>query len=339
MKTMNVMRFFILLVLILLLPVSLYAITIKIATAAPEGSGWMREMRAGATEIKQKTDGRVAIKFFAGGVMGNDKSVLRKMRVGQLHGGAFTTGSLLDITPDADLFSLPLIFRSEEEVDYIRSRMDADLKQAIENAGFANFGFAGGGFALLMSDKPARTIDDVRGLKIWVPEGDTISYRAMKSLGLAPVTLPITDVMTGLQAGLVEVIAASPIGALAFQWHTRIKYVTNTPLSYLYATMIIDKKFFNKITPADQKIVREVMDRIYVRIDRANRSDNEAARQAMIATGIAFVDSPEQEIARWRGVADNLVAQMRQEGAFSAELYDKMQSLLTEYRSGQVPAK
>lgn len=140
---MNVLRFIALCLLILLLPATLYATTFKIATAAPEGSGWMREMRAGATEIKQKTDGRVAIKFFAGGVMGNDKSVLRKMRVGQLQGGAFTTGSLIDAAPDADLFSLPLIFRSYEEVDYVRKHMDADLKQLVEDAGFACFGFAG----------------------------------------------------------------------------------------------------------------------------------------------------------------------------------------------------
>ena len=336
---MNTTRFAALLLLCLLLPATLYATTFKIATAAPEGSSWMREMRAGATEIKQQTDGRVKIKFFAGGVMGNDKSVLRKMRVGQLQGGAFTTGSLIDISPDADLFSLPLIFRSYEEVEFVRKQMDADLRQSIEQAGFVCFGFAGGGFALLMSENPVRTIDDIRGRKIWVPEGDSISYRAMASLGLAPVTLPITDVMTGLQAGLVEVIAASPIGALAFQWHTRVKYVTNTPLSYLYATMVIDKKFFARISETDQQIVREVMDKIYVRIDQTNRSDNEAARQAMIDAGISFVDSPEPEIARWRGVADKLVEEMSQEGAFSADLYDQLQSLLKEYRSGQVAAK
>ena len=333
---MKSIRLFSLLMLALMIPATIYAATLKIATAAPEGSGWMREMRAGATEIKQLTDGRVRIKFFAGGVMGNDKSVLRKMRVGQLHGGAFTTGSLEGIVKDASLFSLPLTFRSYEEVDFVRSQMDAELKQLIEDAGFACFGFAGGGFALLMSEHPVRTTDDIRGRKIWVPEGDNISYRAMESLGLAPVTLPITDVMTGLQAGLIEVIAASPIGALAFQWHTRIKFVTNTPLSYLYATMVINKKAFSKISSADQQIVREVMGQIYVRIDRANRTDNEAASQAMADTGIEFIDSPEEVITRWRNVAAALIIEMQQDGDISAELYGRLQSLLDQYRNGQV---
>lgn len=336
---MNAFRYVSLLVLCMLLPTTLCAATLKIATAAPEGSAWMREMRAGATEIKQRTDGRVKIKFFAGGVMGNDKSVLRKMRVGQLHGGAFTAGSFGNVVSDVDLFSLPLVFHSYDEVDYVRNRMDTDLKQVVEKAGFVCFGFAEGGFALLMSEQPVRAINDVKGRKIWVPEGDTVSYRAMESLGLSPVTLPITDVMTGLQAGLVEVIASSPIGALAFQWHTRVKYVTNTPLLYLYGTMVIDKKAFRRVSSADQKIVREVMEKIYQRLDRANRIDNDKAIQAMIDSGIAFVDSSEGEKAKWRGIVADLVDDMRHEGAFSAELYARLQSLLTEYRNGRVAAK
>ena len=321
-----------LLLLTLALPAAA-ATTLKIATAAPEGSSWMTAMRAGATEIKERSAGRVQIKFFAGGVMGNDKSVLRKIRVGQLHGGAFTSGSLDEVTPDANLFSLPLIFHNYSEVDYVRQRMDVDVKSALEQGGFACFGFAEGGFALLMAAEPGLTVAEVRGRKIWIPEGDTVSYRAMESLGLSPVTLPITDVMTGLQAGLVEVIAASPIGALAFQWHTRIRYVSTTPLSYLYGTLVIDRRIFDKLDAADQQLVREVMERIYVTLDHANRKDNQAAMEAMAKQGIQFVDSPPQEVVIWRKTAADLITVLRGEGAFTPALYDRMQVLLTEQRA------
>jgi TRAP-type C4-dicarboxylate transport system substrate-binding protein len=274
----------------------------------------------------------VQIKFFAGGVMGNDKSVLRKVRVGQLHGGAFTVGSLSEVTPDANLFSLPLVFRNYDEVDRVRQRMDGELKAELEKAGFACFGFAEGGFALLMSERPVRTVAEVRGRKIWVPEGDTVSYRAMESLGLAPVTLPITDVMTGLQAGLVEIIVSSPIGALAFQWHTRVRYVTTTPLSYLYGTLVIDRKVFDKLAAADQQLLREVMERIYANLDRQNRLDNQAAAAAMAKQGIQFIDPPAAEVASWQAIAGKLVDDLRREGAFSPVLYDRMQSILAEAR-------
>ncbi len=312
------------------------AATIKIATAAPEGSTWMKEMRAGAEEISLRTEGRVRIKFFAGGVMGNDKSVMRKVRIGQLHGGAFIAGSLEDIVPSINLFSLPLIFRSYEEVDYVRNRMDKELKNELEEAGFACFGFAEGGFARIMSPQPIRSTEDARGLKIWVPEGDRISYRAMESLGLAPVTLPITDVMTGLQAKLIEVVASSPIGALAFQWHTRIKYVTSLPLSYLYGTLVIDKRFFNKLKPADQEIVREVMGRIYIELNNYNRQDNQKAIEAMTQQGIEFIDASEEASAQWRQVSSALNQQMGEEGVFSLTLYQKILGHLNDFRSGKV---
>jgi len=149
------------------------------------------------------------------------------------------------------------------------------------------------------------------------------------------VTLPITDVMTGLQAGLVEVIASSPIGALAFQWHTRVRYVTTTPLSYLYGALVIDNKTFNKLSPADQKLVREVMEKIYVELDKQNRVDNQAAAEAMKKQGIQFVSPTADEIKVWHGIIDKLVTDLRTEGTFSPVLYDRMQSLLNEYRSSQ----
>jgi TRAP-type C4-dicarboxylate transport system substrate-binding protein len=312
------------------------AVTLKIATAAPEGSTWMKEMRAGAKEISSRSEGRVRIKYFAGGVMGNDKSVMRKIRIGQLQGGAFIAGSLEDIAPSINLFSLPMIFRSYDEVDYVRSRMDKDLKNEMEKAGFACFGFAEGGFARIMSPQPIRSTDDARGLKIWVPEGDRTSYRAMESLGLAPVTLPITDVMTGLQAKLIEVVASSPIGALAFQWHTRIKYVTELPLSYLYATLVIDQRYFKKVAPADQEIVREVMERIYSELNVANRQENQKAIAAMTQQGIEFIDASEEASAQWRQVAANLNQQMGKEGAFSPALYQQILDHLNDFRSGKV---
>lgn len=115
--------------------------TFKIATLAPEGSAWMTEMRAGAKGIEKRTEGRVKFKFYGGGVQGNDKQVLRKMRIGQLHGGAFVSSGLRMLQPDSELFGLPLLFNSADEVHYVREQMDDKLRQNLEDAGYVNFGF------------------------------------------------------------------------------------------------------------------------------------------------------------------------------------------------------
>lgn len=325
-------RLLLLLGAFLLLAAPARAVDLKIATVAPDGSAWMKAMRAGGDEIRQRTDGRVNLKFYAGGVMGNDKSVLRKIRIGQLQGGAFTAGGLAPVDRDLSLYGLPLQFHSLAEVDYVRQHLDQPLIDGLEQAGFVSFGLAEGGFALLMSDVPVRTIDDMRGKKVWVPEGDSVSYEVMESLGLAPVTLPLTDVMTGLEAGLINIIPSSTIAAVAFQWYTRVKYVTDTPLSYLFATLVVDKRAFSRLTPADQQVMREVMGRIYHDLDRQNRRDDASATAAMKAQGVTFISPDPAEVARWRSVAAKVTTRLRSEKAFTPALYDRLQALLADYR-------
>ncbi|MBT8421849.1 MAG: TRAP transporter substrate-binding protein DctP, partial [Gammaproteobacteria bacterium] len=152
-----------------LLAVPAGALEIKIATVAPEGSEWMREHRAAGDTIRERTDGRVNFKFYGGGVMGNDKKVLRKIRIGQLQGAAFTTRGMAERYFDIVLYGLPFAFRSQDEVDYVRSKLDERLMTGLEEAGFISFGFAGGGFATFMSGDPIAEQADLEGKKIWVP--------------------------------------------------------------------------------------------------------------------------------------------------------------------------
>ena len=144
--------------------------TLKIATIVPEGTSWMVEMRKAAAEIKKKTEGRVKIKFYPGGVMGNDKTVLRKIRAGQLQGGAFTAGALAAISPDIELYSLPFLFRNYEEVSYVRERMDAKLAAELEANGFVPLAITDGGFAYVMSQKSIQTVEGMKGAKVWLVE-------------------------------------------------------------------------------------------------------------------------------------------------------------------------
>ena len=146
-----------------------FAQTFKIATIAPEGSSWMKDMKSGAKAIEEHTDGRVKFKFYGGGVQGNDRQVQRKMRTGQLQGGAFTSGALNKFQKDADLFSMPMLFDSIDEARFVRTEMDAEVRQRLEDAGYVNFGFAGGGFAYMMSNKPLETLSDMKGQKVWIP--------------------------------------------------------------------------------------------------------------------------------------------------------------------------
>ena len=312
------------------------AVTLKIATATPDGTQWMNDMRRSAKEIKERTEGRVVIKYYGGGIKGSDSKVLGQIRIRQLQGGAFTPSALASQYSDLNLYGMPLVFDSEEEVAYVRSRMDARLQEGLEDAGFVNFGFATSGFANIMSSTPVKTLGDLKGKRVWVPEGDTISYKSMQALSLNPVTLPLTDVLTGLQTGLIDIVAIPPIVALVLQWHTKVKYVTKVPLVYSFGYMAVDKKTFDKISDADKAIVREVMTETYENFDKINLIENEKAFESLVKSGIERVEFDEEEFTKVRNLLLRSNRQLGAGGAFTVELYEEMLRYIDEFRSEQV---
>jgi TRAP-type C4-dicarboxylate transport system substrate-binding protein len=325
-------RFLLLVSLLVVLPVPAMAVTFKIASAAPDGTAWMEAFRKGGEEVKQRTAGRVEFRFYPGGVMGNDKSVLRKIRVGQLHGGAITGGGLAEIYPDAQIYSLPFIFNSLDEVDYVRAKMDPLIMQGLEKEGFVGFGISDGGFAYLMSNQPVQAVDELKPLKVWVPEGDVISHTAFQAVGVHPVSLPLTDVLTGLQTGLIDTVAASAVGAIALQWHTRVKYLTDTPLIYIYGSLVVSNKAFNQLLPQDQAVVREVFGGVMQRLNTQSRQDDMRAREVLQQQGIELV-ALKHNGDGWHAVVEKTTKQLTEKGVFSQEMLGILQGHIDAYRA------
>jgi len=309
------------------------AMQLKIATISPDGSYWMQKMRTAADEIEKKTDKRVGFKFYPGGVMGEDKAVLYKIRLGQLHGAAVTNGSLNVVYPDVQLYNMVMKFNNLDEIDYIRAKMDRTIMEGMEANGMAAIGFAEIGFAYLMSMNPLHNVKDLRKQKAWVPEGNFIAEAALNAFSVAPIPLPIRDVFVGLETGMVNVVAGSPVGAIALQWHTQVKYMIDVPLAYIYGIFAIDNKAFAKISPQDQLVVREIMGQALRDIDKASRSDNVAAQAAILKQGVQLIKldaASTKELVTLVGSAnENLI----KAGKMNPANVATMEKYLQEYRS------
>jgi len=333
---MCIFRFinFIVIGLSVLVSAQAYGTTLKIATISPDGSMWMRKMREGAAEVAEKTAQRVKIKYYPGGVMGDDKAVLRKIRIGQLHGGAFVSGSIGKFFPDSQIYtSLPLKFKSPEEIDYVRSHTDQSIIEGLEKGGLVTFGLAEGGFAYIMSDVPIKTVADMRKQKVWVPDNDPVALDAVKAFGITPIPLSIADVRAGLQTRLINTVATPPVGAVALQWHTQVKYLTDTPFLYIYAVLSVSRKAFSKISAEDQTVIREVMGRVFREIDRQNRKDNIKALDALRKQGIQFIKPSGEAMREWYDKALDVQRQLIEKGKLSQEIVSRLENLLNEYRS------
>jgi TRAP-type C4-dicarboxylate transport system substrate-binding protein len=308
---------------------------LKIATLAPDSTTWMKEIRAGAADIESKTAGRVKFKFYPGGVMGNDEAVLRKIRIGQLHGGALTSGVLAGVYPDAQIYSLPLQIKSIEEVNYVRRQMDERMRAGSASRGFIISGISNGGFAYLASSKPAASIEAAKQLRTWVPEGDHVAATMFKAAGISPTPLPMADVYTSLQTGLLDVVASNPSSLIAFQWHTKVKYITDVPMVFLTGMLVFDKRAFDRLQPGDQTIVNEIMAAKFRIIDELSERDNADARQALVANGIQFIKPSAEETQVWQQIADTTLLELEKAGAYSKEALQELQKHLAAFRAGK----
>ena len=320
--------------LCLLSPLS-QAATLKIATLAPDGTTWMKEMRKAAKNIKKETEGRVKIKYFPGGVQGSDKSVLRKMRIRQLQGGAVSVGSLNHVSKVAQLYSLPFTFQNLEEVRAIRKEFDQYIIDDLANKGYVVLGLADGGFAYLMGNTALTSIDGFKSQKVWSPEGDVITQTTFVTAGIEPISLPLSDVYTSLQTGLINTVGSNLSATIALQWHNKLTHATDFPLLFLMGTLIVDQKSFAKLSQQDQATVRRIMMETYQIMGEKSAADEEGARQALEQSGMTFVQLSDAEKANWQALAANTLKDLADKGVYEVELYKKLQARLNELRAGQ----
>jgi TRAP-type transport system periplasmic protein len=322
-----------LLVTLLISHQTAWATTLKVATIVPEGNALYNAFKSAGAEIAAQTDGRVKFKIYPGGIMGNDAVVLRKMQQGQLHGAAFTTSGVALVDRDFQILSFPMLCHNYEELDAVRAKLDRVLMAHLEKKGFYGMGVVENGFVFMMSKQAVRGIDDLSSRKVWIPEGDPVSQMVFETAGVPPIPLQITDVLTGLQTGLIDTVSAPPVGAIVLQWFTKVKYLTRTPLLYSYGTVMFSERGWKKVSTADRLIVREVMGRYLRIVDKKNRQDNIAALQTLDKQGLTFVEINSDQMPRMQTLADNAIAKLMKKGIYDKALLQRIRSLVAEVRA------
>ena len=293
---------------------------VKMATLVPDGSTWMRELRIAAKEIQAGTQGRVQVKFYPGGVMGSDTVVLRKMHLGQLQGGVLASSDLAAVYPDAAVYSLPFLFSDWAQADRARAQVDPLLARGFEAKGLKMLAASNVGFAYLLSSKPLRSRADITSAKLWIPQNDEIAERTFKLGGVSPILLPLGDVFTSLQTGLVDSVANTPGGTVALQWHGKMRSMVDLPLSFVVGYVVVDLKPWQKLSPPDQAILAASFRHAAQRVDANVRRDDAAALAAMKKQGLVVTSLDPAETARWRKIGDQVIRDMVADKRISVDM-------------------
>lgn len=307
-------------------------VELKLATLAPENSSLARIFEEMNRDVVQETGGKVGFKLFTGAVMGDEEDVLRKLRANVVHGAAFTAPALTDINPDLRAFLVPFMFSNTGEVDYVLERMDETLKRKFGDKGYVVLGWPELGFLYFMSTSPVAALEDLKGRRVWAKANAPMSQALIDRIGVSTVAIGIPDVLMGLQTRLVDVVYNSPYYALATQWHTQVKYLTDLPLTYIGGALIVDRKAFDRIPGPLQGKVKEVCGRHVGRLVARTRQDNAEAMELIFKRGVQRVTPTPEQIQAFKDLSD---AAMKDLGPtqLPPEAIQTVRQLLAEYRS------
>ncbi len=304
---------------------------VKFATLAPEGSTWIKIMREYDAAIRAQSGGRLGFKIYAGGVAGDEKDVVRKIKLGQYNAAGFTGVGINEIAKKVRVLDAPFLFKNHDDVDFIVNKFDKEFQQALEDGGFVLLGWAEVGFVYIYSGGPVGSAEDLRNTKIWMWEGDPIAEAAFQAIGVSPIPLSITDVSTSLQTGMINAVYSPPYALIALSWFTRVKYMMGVPLANSQGAVLISRKMFDAM-PKDLQDILVTNGRKYFRqLTLASRLENEKAISTLKDKGITVI-SPTKEVAAQFESTGKKARQLLVGKLFSQEFLDQVESSVRTYR-------
>jgi TRAP-type C4-dicarboxylate transport system substrate-binding protein len=309
-------------------------VVIKMAAIAPQGTNIANVFEEIGKQVWEKTNHEVAFKIYWGGVQGDEKDVLRKMKLGQLQGGGFMGSTLGTIVPEVRVTEIPYVFWNSEEVDYVRSQLESSMTKQFADKGFVILGWMDLGFVYSFSKVPITSLEIARKQKWWTMEGDPIGRAIFDALNISPISLSLSDVATALSTNLIDCAPSTPFGAVAFRWYTRFKYMSSLPSTSILGATLINKDTWDKISPGSQKIILDIARKEHEKVVRTMRQDNAKSLVLLKKSGVRVVSSDagnakdsDYVLAAAKKVREGLVGKL-----YSRELLDRTLALLAEYR-------
>ena len=321
----------ILIILLISAPNAMAKQIIKTALITPEGSAWTNMLHEMAKEIEEKTNGEVSFKIYAGGISGDELDVIRKMKVNRIHAAGFSGVGLGVILPEVRILEAPLLFNDYSEVDMIREKYYDKFSQDMEQQGYVLLGFAEAGFVYLFSKTDISAPNWIADTKMWAWKGDPVAENYFKAMGITTYPLHLTDVNTGLETGMIDSFYSPPLGAVAFQWYPKVRYMLDYPMVNSTGALVMKKSIFDKISPENQSILKTLTRKYCDKLIDVTRKDNLEAIDIMKQAGVSIVSPTKEQISVFKERAETSYEQNIPE-LYSMELLNDVKKTLMESR-------
>ena len=308
---------------------------LKFATLAPQGSTWMKAFDAWGKELADKSQGRLRVKYFPGGISGDEPDMLRKIRFNQLQGAALSGHGVGEIFPPARILEAPFLFRDFAELDYVRAKIQPEIDAGFRKNQFELIAWMEVGNIHFFSSRPLANLEEMGRRRIWQWQGDRFMAAFLSASGWSPVSLPITEVYTALSTGLIDTVVASPLASIALQWSGKTPYMSQQPMATGIGAVLVSNRFYEGL-PADlQALLKASGASLSQRLIAETRRDDRKS--------LAVLENSTQPMLGWqnanldelRKMSRKTVDTLESSQYLSAGLNQRVDAALTHLRSGK----
>jgi TRAP-type transport system periplasmic protein len=307
------------------------ATVIKIAMVTPEGSTWTKILHKMAEEVRTKTNGEIEFKIYAGGISGDELDIIRKIQAGRIHAAGFSGVGLGVILPEIRILEAPLLFKDYGEIDYVKEKLYSEFASGFAGKNYILLGFAEAGFVYFFSSSDISKHDALKNIRMWVWKGDAIAQTFLSTFGIKTYPLHLSDVSTGLETGMIDSFYSPILASVAFQWHTKVKYMLDYPMVNSTGGLLMDRKTFEDLSAKNREILKDSAKKFCAELVRLTRIDNEDAKAVLKESGVKFVPPLKQEINSFQESALRAY-EKNIPGIYSRDLFNRVQKILGEYR-------
>jgi len=309
--------------------------SLRIGSLVPKNSLYHRQLLDIADSWRTAQGAGAKYLVYPDGSQGGEAEMARRMRIGQLQGALLSVVGLREIEPSiAALQSMPLLFRSWEEVDYVREKMRPVMEKKFLDKGFVVLAWGDAGWVRFFSKEAAVRPDDYKRMKFFAWGSEPDQQAIMKSLGYTPVPLETTDILPAIQTGMINVVPSTPYFALATQVYNTAPHMLEINWAPIVGALVVTRKAWDDMSPAVQQAVRTASDKAGAQIRTKARQEVEEAVDAMKKRGLTVHKPNADQMKEWNELADKLYPRIR--GTMvPAETFDEVMAHIKTFRAGK----
>lgn len=308
---------------------------LRIGSLVPKNSLYHRQLLEVAESWRTAQGAGAKYLVYPDGSQGGEAEMARRMRIGQLQGALLSVVGLREIEPSiAALQSMPLLFRSWEEVDFVREKMRPAMEKKFLDKGFVVLAWGDAGWVRFFSKEAAVRPDDYKRMKFFAWGSEPDQQAIMKSLGYTPVPLETTDILPAIQTGMINVVPSTPYFALATQVYNTAPHMLEINWAPIVGALVVTRKAWDDMPPATQQAVRAASEKAGAQIRNKARLEVEEAVEAMKKRGLTVHKPNAEQRKEWDALAEKLYPRIRG-SMVPAETFDEVMAHVKTYRAGR----